>query len=106
MVKRSVKREVITKMVSGHFTKSGKRISPNSEFSEQLEILDFDGPYGSVSVKYGLTIDLGNYESARCDVLITVPCYTEELDRALMFASSKAEKAIQSEVAKIKGPRK
>jgi hypothetical protein len=98
--------EVATKEVISHFTKDGSRVDPDSELIETLEVFDFAVPPGYVEANYGLTLNLGNYESARCDVTIKVPCYVEEMDRALKFASSKAEKVIQDEVVKIKGPRK
>lgn len=34
----------------------------------------------SITVKAGETINLGNYSSARVDVMLTFPCYVEEID--------------------------
>ena len=48
--------------------------------NERIRIRPFISQPASISVKAGLTINLGNYESARVDVMLTMPCYPEEVD--------------------------
>ena len=48
--------------------------------NERIRIRPFISAPASISVKAGLTINLGNYESARVDVMLTMPCYPEEVD--------------------------
>lgn len=46
----------------------------------------------------GRTINLGNYESARVDVRITVPCDPEALEEAYQFASEWVSEKINAAV--------
>lgn len=48
--------------------------------SETLAIRPFETNPATISVKAGATVNLGNYESARVDVMLTMPCYIEEID--------------------------
>lgn len=48
--------------------------------SERIRIRPFISQAASISVKAGVTINLGNYESGRVDVMLTMPCYPEEVD--------------------------
>lgn len=52
---------------------------------------------------YGLTLNLGNYESARCDVTIEVPCYLEDADAADEWARVWVEKRVVKEVENVRG---
>ena len=47
---------------------------------ERIRIRPFISQPASISVKAGMTINLGNYESGRIDVMLTMPCYPEEVD--------------------------
>lgn len=47
---------------------------------ERIRIRPFISNPASISVKAGVTINLGNYESGRVDVMLTMPCYPEEVD--------------------------
>lgn len=47
---------------------------------ERIRIRPFVSNPASISVKAGITINLGNYESGRVDVMLTMPCYPEEVD--------------------------
>ena len=49
--------------------------------NERIRIRPFISAPASISVKAGITINLGNYESARVDVMLTMPCYPEEVDQ-------------------------
>ena len=50
------------------------------ETIEKIRVTPFHTDTATVSVKGGATINLGNYESARIDVMLVVPCYVEEID--------------------------
>jgi hypothetical protein len=56
-----------------------------------------------VEVGGGMTINLGNYESARIDVRLTVPCTKEELTEAYDWASDWVSERIQKAVKDAKG---
>ena len=48
--------------------------------SERVRIRPFISTPANISVKAGITINLGNYESGRVDVMLSMPCYPEEVD--------------------------
>ena len=48
--------------------------------NDRIRIRPFISTPANISVKAGITINLGNYESARVDVMLSMPCYPEELD--------------------------
>ena len=47
---------------------------------DQIEVNRFETNVATVSIKKGITKNLGNYESVRVDVMVSVPCYVEEID--------------------------
>ena len=54
----------------------GKRQGPEEESVEGIDVRIFETEnVSSISVKLGLTVNLGNYESCRADVMVTVPHY-------------------------------
>jgi len=48
--------------------------------NERIRIRPFVSNPANISVKAGITINLGNYESGRVDVMLSMPCYPEEID--------------------------
>lgn len=55
-----------------------------------------------VDVNMGLTVNLGNYESARISVSIKVPCYKEEADAAFVWARGWVSDRLSAEVKSIR----
>lgn len=75
--------------------------APEIKEEADLEVRTFEVEPAYVRGGYGLTINLGNYESARCDVSVSLPCYREEVKEALQVAFKLSEDAIQEQVSKI-----
>ena len=48
--------------------------------SERIRVRPFRTNPAVISVKGGATINLGTYDSARVDVMLSLPCYVEEID--------------------------
>lgn len=69
----------------------------SSEAEDVIAIHKFETEPAKVSVDYALTVNLGNYESAKIGVSVTVPCYTEEIDQAYEFAQAWAEERLSKE---------
>jgi len=69
---------------------------------EVVAVAVFDGPVARVRRGYGLTLNIGDYESARVDVSIEVPCYPEDVEAADDWASNFVEKRIEDEVAGVR----
>lgn len=59
-----------------------------------------------VNYSEGATINVGNYQSVRIDVGISLPCYVEEIDDAFIKAKEIVSKKIDEEIEKIKNPAK
>ena len=88
--------------VSSRFTSSGELLA-ESESEDKIDVGVFVTTPAQVSVQYRSTINLGDYNSAQVGVMVTVPCYTEELDNAYAFASAFAERKMAKEVSEITG---
>ena len=56
-----------------------------------------------VSISKGLTINLGNFESARVTVGLDIPCYVEEAKEIEEVVNKMVEDRIQAEVLEIRG---
>lgn len=56
-----------------------------------------------VTVQKGLTINLGNYESARFTVGVELPCYVEEVKGLLVELNDLVEARVKQEVTDIRG---
>jgi len=69
----------------------------------QIEVRSFESPHATVKVAYGLTLNLGNYESGRVDAGVELPCYPEEVDDAFKEAWDKCEREVIEQVAAIRG---
>lgn len=75
---------------------------PEPEGDEDvIAVHRFETEPATVSVDYSLTMNLGNFESARIGVSVRVPCYKEEIDEAFEFASAWVEQRISAERGKI-----
>ena len=68
-----------------------------SESEDVIAIHKFETEPAKVTVDYALTINLGNFESAKIGVSVTVPCYAEELSQAYEFAQAWAEERLTRE---------
>lgn len=79
----------------------GKEGAEENE-EKELPVRRFETTPAHVRASYGLTVNLGNYESARCDVSVTLPCYTEEIEGAFVEAWKIAKREIQEQVKSIR----
>jgi len=68
----------------------------------ELEVQTFDVEPAWVKASYGLTLNLGNYESARCDAGVTLPTYVEEIEDTFKAAWKMAEEQVQKKAKAIK----
>lgn len=58
---------------------------------EHIEIRPFVSEVARVRIGKGLTLNLGNYQSARIDVDFSFPCYPEEFQGAIEFVNNLVE---------------
>jgi len=76
---------------------SNKGPKTSSESEDIIAIHKFETEPAKVTVDYALTVNLGNFESAKIGVSVTVPCYSEEIDKAYEFAQGWAEERLSHE---------
>jgi hypothetical protein len=69
----------------------------SSESEDVIAVHKFATDPAKVAVDYALTINLGNFESAKIGVSVTVPCYVEEINQAYEFAQAWAEERVSKE---------
>lgn len=64
---------------------------------DSIAVHKFQTDPAEVSVACALTINLGNFESAKITVSVSLPCYKEEIDDAYDFAQKWVENRIEQE---------
>ncbi len=69
---------------------------------EIVKVVKFETTPAIVRRGYGLTMNLGNFESARIDVSVEVPCYLEDLHLADKWAEDFIETRIKEAVTSIR----
>lgn len=89
--------------VEHRFKHATGKVECVTDMEETVAMVPFQGPTASVYRKYGVTINLENYEGARVDVGITVPCYLQDAARADKWAQQFIEKRLAEEVTTIRG---
>jgi len=87
--------------VTRSIKKDGREES--SEDDDIISVHKFRTEPAHVQVDYSLTINLGNFESARVGVSVRVPCYAEEIDDAYAYAQSWVAKRVGEERDLIQG---
>lgn len=73
--------------------------------NERIRIRPFITNPASISVKAGVTINLGNYESGRVDVMLTMPCYLEEVDEIYEQVKNWVDSRVEHERRTIEAAR-
>lgn len=82
----------------------GTKRDPGEETVEEetIAVHEFVTTPAEVEVGVALTLNLGNFESAKLNVNVRVPCYKEELDAAYLFAQSFVESRVSKERDQIR----
>lgn len=63
-----------------------------------IQVKSFAVEPAHVRVNKGFTANMGDYESLRVDVSITVPCYVEEIDEVVREAADKVHVFLMEEL--------
>jgi len=69
--------------------------------AKKIKIRPFVTSTATVSVKFGVTIPLAGYASARADVMIACPCYVEEIAPTYKMVRDLVEALVDKESKKI-----
>lgn len=73
------------------------RTWPPNQRQIKIQVKPFVTDVAKVSVGKGLTINAGNYNSIRVDVMVSLPCYIEEINETYQYAKQLAETWIKNE---------
>ncbi len=65
---------------------------------EILSVHRFLTEPAKVAVDYSMTVNLGNYQSLKIGVLVSVPCYKEEIDKCFNFVSDYVKNRLNKEL--------
>lgn len=98
------KSPAIRKQAIGHEVKvtvSETKFNQTSEEKQLIQIRPFATDPAHICVKLGRTINLGNYESAKIDVSVDVPCYVEECQRVYKEVMDFVQERLTEEVSKV-----
>jgi hypothetical protein len=81
--------------------------APGSEQGDEgiISVHKFETVPAEVEVTMALTMNLGNYETARISVSARVPCYKEEMEEAYRFAERFVTEKVEAERNAIAGRR-
>ena len=85
-----------------YVSKSFGKAAPEGGDPEVIAIHRFLTEPAKVEVAMGLTLNLGNYESARVEVRVSVPVYREEINDAFAYVKKYVEKRVNAEVEEIR----
>jgi hypothetical protein len=91
----------IIAFINGRFVHKGD-VYKETAGEEVVSVHVFEGPVAKVVRGYGLTLNLKNYESARLDVRVEVPCHVEDIDKADEWARAWVEERVKTEVAGVR----
>jgi hypothetical protein len=80
-----------------------RRTFPKGEEFEQqnIEVGVFATDAASAYAKVGRTLNMGNYESFKLEVGITLPCYLEEIQEGIDVAFTLASRKLGQEVRRV-----
>jgi len=72
-----------------------------AEEDRSITVNTFQTNPATVSVKKGITKNMGNYESVRIDVMVSVPCYIEEIDTVYDEVDTTVDEMIEQQLQAI-----
>lgn len=68
------------KRVDGRVTVTKTVFGKEEVTEDTIAVQAFQTQPANVSVKAGCTVNMTNYESGRIDIMVSIPCYKEEID--------------------------
>jgi len=81
-------------------------VSLDETKDETIEVHRFQTAPAVVGCEMGLTMNTGNFESARVSVSISVPCYKEEIEAAYEWSKDFCEARVKAEAAEVAAMKK
>lgn len=92
-------KEAVQKSVVYVSKQIGSKNNPGEEVVEEdvVAVHQFVTTPAEVEVAVALTMNLGNFESARLSVSLRLPCYKEEIEEAYAYAQAFVEDRVAKE---------
>lgn len=103
MTETSKTKKAIIVVVNSRYVRKGEADEVLKDTSEVVSVHEFTTRPAVIKRSYGMTVSIGNYESARFDVGIEVPCYLEDVENADQFAADFCEKRMKEEYNTVRG---
>lgn len=85
----------------GFVTVTSTVLGSSKTQSKKIKIRPFIGPTATVSCKFGATIPAGDWRSIRVDVMLSVPCYVEEIVDVFEQLKSLTDRLVDTEVKRL-----
>lgn len=76
-------------------------VKEDSEKREQIEVSRFITDPAYITFACGATKNMGNYESLRIEVRVSLPCYIEEVDEMYLEAKSWVDDRLEKELSEL-----
>ena len=90
------------KSVQGKISVTKSAYNKETDSEEIIEVTPFHTTPATVSVKAGVTVNLGDFEFGRADIMISVPCYIEEIDEVFIKVKDKVDDLMAIEYKELK----
>lgn len=103
VARRTRARREVTTTEEAVLTVTSSGVGVADEKRKVIEVRKFATEPAYVRVNAGVTKNLGNYESLRVDVAITVPCYSEEIEKVQKRAAALVADMLDEEVEQYLG---
>lgn len=78
-------------------------LKKQKETVKKIDIRPFVTDTANMSIKFGATIPTADYANIRVDVMISVPCYVEEMLSVFEQARDMADDLLDKEVERLTG---
>lgn len=100
-VSRTRREEAVVAPVT--VTVSSKYMGKDESRPVNLEVRKFEVEPAYVRVSAGMTRNMGNYESLRVDVSVSMPCYAEEVEAVIPKAADMVAAHLDAELKNYEG---
>lgn len=103
VIRRTRTRKEIEKTEEAVLVVTASGVGIEEEKRKSIEVRKFETDPAYVRVNAGVTKNLGNYESLRVDVSLTVPCYVEEMEKVQKRTATLVADMLDEEVEQYLG---
>ena len=103
VARRSRTRKEVGRVEESLLVVTASGVGVDEEKRKAIEVRKFETDPAFVRVNAGVTKNLGNYESLRVDVSLTVPCYVEEIEAVQKRTAGLVADMLDTEVEQYLG---